>query len=98
MGAVDDDGPSGGAARALDRSFDTFRTGIGKEHLVQIGNVIEQTFRQHPGQGGHVELHQIGEVAVEDALQGGGSAGWFRPIAKTPKPLSRSRYRAPSRS
>ena len=68
MGAGDDAGPAGRAARELDRGFDGFGTGIGKEHLVQIWHMFEQTFRQHAGQRGDVQLHQIGQIAVEDAL------------------------------
>ena len=67
--AVHDAGPAGGAAGELDRGFDTFRAGIGKKHLVQIGHVFQQPFGQHAGERRNVELHEIGQVAVEDALQ-----------------------------
>ena len=70
MGAIDDAGPAGGAAGELDRGFDAFRAGIGKEHLVQIGHEFQQAFGQHAGQRRNVELHEVGQVAVEHALQG----------------------------
>ena len=69
MGAVHDARPPGGAARELDRSFDTFRAGIRKKDLIQIGHVFQQTLGQHAGKRRNVELHEIGQVAVEDALQ-----------------------------
>ena len=67
--AVDDAGPAGRAAGELDRRFDRFGAGIGEEHLVQIGHVFEQPLGQHAGQRRDVELHEIGQVAVEHALQ-----------------------------
>ena len=70
MGAVDDAGPAGGAAGELDRGLDGFGAGIGEKHLVQIGHMFEQAFGQHAGQRRDVELHQIGQIAVEDAFQG----------------------------
>ncbi len=69
MRAVDDTRPAGRAARELDRSFDTFRAGIGKKHLVQIWDIFEQPFRKHAGQGRNIELHEIRQIAVENALQ-----------------------------
>ena len=89
MGAVHDAGPAGGAAGEFDRGFDTFRAGIRKKDLVQIRHVFQQPLGQHAGQRRNVELHQVGQVAIEHALQRLRSAGWFRPIAKTPNPLSR---------
>ena len=70
VGAIDDAGPAGGAARELDRGLDAFGAGIGEEHLVEIGHEFEQPLGQHAGQGRDVELHEIGQVAVEHALQG----------------------------
>ena len=70
MGAVHDARPAGGAARELDRSFDTFRPGIRKKHLVQIGHIFEQAFGQHARQRRNIELHEIGQIAIEHALQG----------------------------
>ena len=32
--------------------------------------MFEQAFRQHAGQRGNIQLHQIGQIAVEDAFQG----------------------------
>ena len=69
VGAIDDAGPAGRAARELDRGLDGFGAGIGKEHLVQIWHMFEQAFRQHAGQRRDVELHQIGQIAVEHAFQ-----------------------------
>ena len=68
--AVHDARPAGGAARELDRGLDAFRAGIGKKHLVEIGNVFEQALGQHAGQRRDVELHEIGQIGVEHALQG----------------------------
>ena len=70
MGAVNDTRPAGGAAREFDRSFDTFRPGIRKKHLVQIRHIFQQALGQHAGQRRNVKLHEIGQVAIEDALQG----------------------------
>ena len=70
MLAVDDAAAAGGAARELDRGFDGLGAGIGEEHLVEIGHVIEQALGQNAGQRRDVELHQIGQVGVEHALQG----------------------------
>ncbi len=50
MGAIHDARPAGGAAGELDRGFDTFRAGIGKKDLVQIGHVFQQALGQHAGQ------------------------------------------------
>ena len=47
-----------------------FGAGIGKKHLVQIWHIFEQAFGQHAGERRDIELHQIGQVAVEHALQG----------------------------
>ncbi len=70
MSAIHDARPAGGAARELDRGLDTLRAGVGEEHLVQIGHVLEQAFGQHAGQRGDVKLHEIRQVGVEHALQG----------------------------
>jgi hypothetical protein len=67
--AIDDARPAGGAARELDRGLDAFGAGIGKEHLVQIGHVFQQPLGQHARQRRDVELHEIGQIAVEHALQ-----------------------------
>ena len=69
MSAIYDAGPAGSTAREFNRSLDTFRTGVGKEDLVQIGNFFQQTFCEHTGKGRDVELHQVREIAVEHALQ-----------------------------
>ena len=69
MGAGDDAGPPGRAARELDRGFYRLGAGIGKEHLVQIWHMFQQAFRQHAGERRHVKLNQIGKIAVEHALQ-----------------------------
>ena len=69
MGAIDDAGPAGGAARELDRGLDAFGAGIGEEHLVQIGHVFQQPLGEHAGERRDVELDQIGQVAVEHAFQ-----------------------------
>ncbi len=60
MGAVHDARPAGRAACE-------FR--IRKKDLVQMGHVFQQTFGQYARQRGNVELHEIGQVAIEDALQ-----------------------------
>ena len=70
MRAVDDAGTSGRAARELDRGLDRLRAGIGEKHLVQIGHVFEQALGQDAGKRRDVELDEIGQVAVEHALQG----------------------------
>ena len=70
VGAIHDARPAGGAAGELDRRLDAFRAGIGEKHLVQIGHEFQQAFRQHAGQRRHIELHEVGQVAVEHALQG----------------------------
>ncbi len=68
--AIDDAGPAGGAAGELDRRFDAFRAGIGEKHLVQIWHIFKQAFGEHAGQRRNIQLHEIGQIAVEDALQG----------------------------
>ena len=67
--AVYDAGAAGSTAREFDGSLDTFRAGVRKEHLVQIRNEFQQTFRQHTGKCGYVELNEIRQVAIKDALQ-----------------------------
>jgi hypothetical protein len=69
MRAVHDARPAGGAACELNRSFDTFCPRIRKKDLVQVGDVFQQTFGQYARQRGHIELHEVGQVAIEDALQ-----------------------------
>ena len=69
MGAVHDARPAGGAAREFDRSFDTFCPGIGKKDLVQIGHIFQQTLGQHAGKRRNIELHEVGQIAIENALQ-----------------------------
>ena len=70
VGTGDDAGPAGGATGEFDRGLDGFGAGIGEKHLVQIWHMFEQAFRQHAGQRGDVELHQIGQIGVEHAFQG----------------------------
>ena len=70
MRAVNDAGPAGGAARELDRGLDGFGARIGEEHLVQIWDMFQQSFGEHAGERGDVELHKIWQVGVEHALQG----------------------------
>jgi hypothetical protein len=69
VGTGHDAGPAGRATRELDRGLDGFRAGIGEEHLVQVWHMLKQAFRQHAGQRGDIQLHQIGQIAVEDALE-----------------------------
>ena len=69
VGTVHDTRTAGGAARELNRRLDTFRSGIRKEDLIEIGHEFEQTFGQHPGECRDVKLHQVRQVAVEHALQ-----------------------------
>ena len=69
VGAIDDAGPAGRAARELDRGLDRFGARIGEEHLVQIWDMFEQAFGQNAGERRDVELHEIGQVGVEHALQ-----------------------------
>ena len=67
--AVDDARASGRAARELDRGLDRFGAGIGEKHLVQIWHMLQQTLGQYAGERRDVELHEIGQVGVEHALQ-----------------------------
>src|ERR1700689_3837422 len=69
MGAVHDARAVGGAAREFDRSLDALGAGVGKKHLVEIRHVFEQPLGMHARKGRDVELHQIGQVAVEHALE-----------------------------
>ena len=68
MGAIHNARPAGRAAREFDRGFDTFRAGIRKKHLVEIRHIFQQALGKHTGQGGNVELHKVGQVAIENAL------------------------------
>ena len=43
--------------------------GIGEKHLVQIWDMFEQAFGQNAGERRDVQLHEIGQVGVEHALQ-----------------------------
>ncbi len=69
MRAVHDARPAGGAACEFNRSFDTFCPRIRKKDLVQVWDVFQQAFGQYSRQRGHIELHEIGQIAIEDALQ-----------------------------
>ena len=91
MGAGHDAGAAGGAARELDRGLDGFGAGIGEEHLVQIGHVVEQPFGQHAGQRRDVELHQIGQFARPARFQRVAQRRMVAADRNTPNPLSRSR-------
>ncbi len=64
VGTGYDAGPAGRATRELDRGFDGFCARIGEENLVQVWHMFEQTFRQHTGQRGNIQLNQIGQIAV----------------------------------
>jgi hypothetical protein len=70
VGTGDDTRASGCAAGELDGGLNGFGAGIGKEYLVQIWNMLEQALGQHTGERRNVKLHQIGQVGIEDALQG----------------------------
>ena len=69
MGAVHDARAVGGAAREFDRGLDALGAGVGKEHLVEIRHIFEQLLGEHTRQRRDVELHQIGQVGVEHALE-----------------------------
>ena len=69
MGAIHDTRAAGRATCEFDRSFDTFCPRIRKKDLVEIRYVLQQTLSQHARQGRNVELHEVGQVAIEDALQ-----------------------------
>ena len=69
MGAVHDARPARRAAREFDRGFDTFCSGIREKDLVQIGYEFQQAFGQHAGERRNIELHKVGQVAIENALQ-----------------------------
>ena len=69
MFAIDDPGPPGRRTGELDGRLDRFRAGIGKEHLVEIGHPLQEPLGQNSGQHRHVELHQVGQVAVEHAFE-----------------------------
>src|SRR6266702_2304236 len=69
VGAIDDARAAGGAARELDCRLDAFSAGIGKEHLVEIGNVFQKPLGEHAGQHRDVELDQIGQLGIEHAFQ-----------------------------
>ena len=45
------------------------RAGIREKHLVQIRHIFQQPLGQHAGERRDVKLHEIGQVAVEHALQ-----------------------------
>ena len=70
MRAMNDARPPGGAAREFDRGFDGLGAGIGKEHLVQIWDMLDQPFGQHAGKRGNVQLHEIRQIGIEHAFQG----------------------------
>src|SRR5712675_486973 len=69
VGAMHDARPAGRAACELDRRFDAFRAGIREKDLVQIGYEFQQAFGQHARERRNIELHKVGQVAIENALQ-----------------------------
>ena len=60
--------PAGRRARELDRGLHGLGAGIGEEHLVEIGHVRQQPLGEDAGERRHIELHEIGQLAVEHAL------------------------------
>ncbi len=70
VAAIDDAWTAGRAARELDRRLHRLGAGVGKKHLVQIGNQLQQPLGEHAGKRRDVELHQIRQIAVKHALQG----------------------------
>ena len=56
--------------REFDRCFDRLGAGIGEEDLVEIGREREQPLGQQAGKDRQVHLHEIGQIAVEHAVQG----------------------------
>ena len=69
VAAIDDAGTARGAARELDRRLDRLGAGIGEKHLVQIWHMFQQPLGQNAGERRHVDLHEIGQIGVEHALQ-----------------------------
>jgi len=41
-----------------------------KKDFIQVGHVFQQPFGQHTRQRRNVQLYEIGQVAIEDTLQG----------------------------
>ena len=67
--AEDDARPPGRGAGELDRRLDGFGAGIGEEDLVEIGHARQQPLGQNAGERRDIHLHEIGQLAVEDAFQ-----------------------------
>jgi hypothetical protein len=67
--AIDNAGPSGRATGELDGGLDAFRAGIGEKHLVQIRDIFEQPLSQHAGERRNIELDEIWQIAIENALE-----------------------------
>ena len=61
----------GRSTRELDRGFDCLGSGIGKENLVEIGRLCEQSFRKHAGQRRDIHLDKVGQFRVQHALERG---------------------------
>src|SRR5262249_12027894 len=71
MRAIDDARAACGATREFYRGLYRLRAGISEKHLVQIRHVFQQPLGQHTSKRRDIKLHQIGQVAIENALQGG---------------------------
>src|SRR5258707_13298743 len=69
MLAIDNSGTASGTAGELDGRLRCLSAGVGKKHLVEIRYELEQPFRQHAGERRDVELDQIGQIRIEDALE-----------------------------
>ena len=68
MTAVDDARAPGGGAGEFERRFHALGTGVGEEHLLQVGRVPQQFLGKRARQGGDVHLDEIGQIRVEHAF------------------------------
>ena len=50
-------------------AFHGLGAGVGEEHLVEIGDVRQQPLGEDAGERRHIELHEIGQFAVEHAFK-----------------------------
>ena len=68
--AVEDAGPAGGAAGELERRLHRLGAAVAHVDPVQVRGPVDEGLGQQPGQERRVHLHQVGQLGVEDVVQG----------------------------
>ncbi|CAM5269625.1 hypothetical protein SFIMM107S_07527 [Streptomyces griseus] len=68
--AVEDPGLPGGVPGELQRRLDRFRTAVPEENAVQVRAVGQQLLGEQSGQRLAVEAGEVGQLGVQDVVQG----------------------------